>query len=177
MFLNERDLTNLAEWKYSVEDKSITTEYFTPFWDLLTSLVPNTVPPNVISLVGLLCTIYSYYLCHYYLEYYPTLIPLLSSLLIFIYFNLDAVDGKQARKTGNGSPMGELFDHACDNITLVFLVLETTLILGITNPLDQWIIVQAGLLVFMLNHLEAFEKGVVQFGRYNGPGEFLMLNI
>lgn len=175
--LTEHDLNNLRVWKYSVDDPSITTQVFSPFWRYLTSLMPAIVAPNVISFVGLLCTMYSWYLIYFYLDYYPILIPILSDLLIFAYFNLDAVDGMHARATKNGSPMGELFDHACDNITLVFLIMGVTQVLGITNPKDQWMIVQGASLLFMLNHLEALQKGVVQFGRYNGPGEFLMLNI
>jgi len=27
---------------------------------------------------------------------------------------MDAVDGKQARRTGTSSPLGQLFDHGCD---------------------------------------------------------------
>lgn len=34
-----------------------------------------------------------------------------------IYRVLDEMDGKQARKTGNSSPLGLLFDHGCDSIT------------------------------------------------------------
>lgn len=174
MFLNNHNLQNLAKWKYSVEDKSITTQYFTPLWKYLTDLVPYYIAPNLISFIGLLCNITSYYLCYYYLNHFPIIIPIISSLLIFTYIHLDAIDGMHARKTKNSSSMGELFDHACDNITLVFIVMTTTTILNITNPLSQWIIVQSAALVFMLNHLEAFNKGVVQFGRYNGPGEILM---
>jgi ethanolaminephosphotransferase len=29
---------------------------------------------------------------------------------------LDAVDGKQARRTNQSSPLGQLFDHGCDAI-------------------------------------------------------------
>jgi phosphatidylglycerophosphate synthase len=29
----------------------------------------------------------------------------------FMYQTLDAVDGKQARRTGSSSPLGQLFDH------------------------------------------------------------------
>jgi len=28
------------------------------------------------------------------------------------------MDGKQARKTGNSSPLGMLFDHGCDALTM-----------------------------------------------------------
>jgi ethanolaminephosphotransferase len=34
-----------------------------------------------------------------------------------IYRILDELDGKQARRTGNSSPLGLLFDHGCDSMT------------------------------------------------------------
>lgn len=30
---------------------------------------------------------------------------------LFLYQSLDAIDGKQARRTGTSSPLGEMFDH------------------------------------------------------------------
>lgn len=36
---------------------------------------------------------------------------LYSALAMFIYQTLDAIDGKQARRTGAQSPLGQLFDH------------------------------------------------------------------
>jgi ethanolaminephosphotransferase len=33
-----------------------------------------------------------------------------------MYQTLDAIDGKQARRTGAASPLGQLFDHGCDAI-------------------------------------------------------------
>ncbi len=30
---------------------------------------------------------------------------------MIIYLNFDAIDGKQARRTGTSGPLGELFDH------------------------------------------------------------------
>lgn len=32
---------------------------------------------------------------------------------------LDAVDGKQARRTNSSSPLGQLFDHGCDSFSTV----------------------------------------------------------
>ena len=37
-----------------------------------------------------------------------------SAFAIFAYQTLDAIDGKQARRTGNSTPLGQLFDHGCD---------------------------------------------------------------
>lgn len=30
---------------------------------------------------------------------------------------MDAIDGKQARRTNSSSPLGELFDHGCDSLS------------------------------------------------------------
>lgn len=39
------------------------------------------------------------------------------SLGLFIYQSLDAIDGKQARRTNSSTPLGELFDHGCDAVS------------------------------------------------------------
>lgn len=56
---------------------------------------------------------------------------ILGALGLFIYQSLDAIDGKQARRTNSSSPLGELFDHGCDsistgslNLLLLILVLK-----------------------------------------------------
>ena len=36
------------------------------------------------------------------------------ALCYFLYRMLDELDGKQARRTGNSSPLGLIFDHGCD---------------------------------------------------------------
>jgi len=39
----------------------------------------------------------------------------------FIYTTMDNMDGKQARRTGSGSPLGMLCDHGCDATTATIL--------------------------------------------------------
>lgn len=36
---------------------------------------------------------------------------------LFLYQSLDAIDGKQARRTNSSTPLGELFDHGCDSVS------------------------------------------------------------
>uniref|UniRef100_A0A336LQV3 CSON001184 protein n=1 Tax=Culicoides sonorensis TaxID=179676 RepID=A0A336LQV3_CULSO len=48
----------------------------------------------------------------------------LCGLGLFIYQSLDAIDGKQARRTNSSSPLGELFDHGCDSISTVFVAVS-----------------------------------------------------
>ena len=38
----------------------------------------------------------------------------MAGISLFIYTSLDALDGKQARRTNSNTPLGELFDHTCD---------------------------------------------------------------
>lgn len=40
-----------------------------------------------------------------------------TALGLFLYQSLDAIDGKQARRTKSSSPLGELFDHGCDSVS------------------------------------------------------------
>lgn len=37
-----------------------------------------------------------------------------SCICVFVYQTMDAIDGKQARRTGTSGPLGQLFDHGCD---------------------------------------------------------------
>ena len=38
---------------------------------------------------------------------------------------MDAIDGKQARRTGTACPLGELFDHGCDSLSTVFVTIAS----------------------------------------------------
>ncbi len=58
---------------------------------------------------------------------------LIFSACIFIYQTLDNIDGKQARKTGNSSPLGMLFDHGCDAFGLIFIILSVTKIVCVDD--------------------------------------------
>jgi len=42
-------------------------------------------------------------------------------LLLFLYQTLDAIDGKQARRTKSSTPLGQLFDHGCDAVCAALL--------------------------------------------------------
>jgi ethanolaminephosphotransferase len=99
IFLTREEKDKLAKWKYSVEDKSITTQIFNPWWNWVVKFIPNTVPPNIISLAGLLCILYYFHLAFNYASTHSRLISLLGVILVFAYQTLDAIDGKHARRT------------------------------------------------------------------------------
>lgn len=45
------------------------------------------------------------------------------ALGVFLYQSLDAVDGKQAKRTQSSNALGELFDHGCDALNVSVSVL------------------------------------------------------
>lgn len=50
---------------------------------------------------------------------------------VWAYSSLDAIDGKQARRTGQSGPLGELFDHGCDAVNLALMNLIFPLIFAL----------------------------------------------
>jgi phosphatidylglycerophosphate synthase len=55
----------------------------------------------------------------------PPLVLLLQIVGIFTFQTLDALDGKQARRTGASSPLGSWLDHALDILTMQLVLLGT----------------------------------------------------
>jgi len=53
----------------------------------------------------------------------PSWLFLKAGIEIFLYQTLDAMDGKQARRTKTSSPLGQLFDHGCDSFATTLAVL------------------------------------------------------
>lgn len=192
-FFTPSEKDNLEKWVYHATDNSISTKLLNPFWNFIASLIPDDVAPNTLSLAGLLCLLQSYYLTYLYGDIYPSMVCLLSALLFFVYQTLDAVDGKHARRTQNSTPLGELFDHVCDNIGIVFIVMTVTQccnfistgskIEGHLWPVGdiyitenmQWHLIHICQYSFLLYHLDAYKKKVLEFPRYTGPGEMLLV--
>ena len=92
----------------------------------------------------------------------------LNGLGLFVYQTLDAVDGKQARRTGTSSPLGELFDHGCDAISMVVVITGATISLKL-GQLPHWMIfvcISASVMfaTVYLTHWRAYVSGVVRFG-------------
>ena len=173
--LSEKQKENIKNWKYSVEDHSITTVLFSWVWDFFVKFVPHYVAPNILSLSGLICILYAAFINHLYLDAYPTLMRISCVILIQMYQILDSIDGKHARATHNSSPLGELFDHACDNVGVVFIALIVIRCLGITDVHLIYYFIQGSQIVFLASHIEAFRTGIVYFPMFAGPGEFLLL--
>lgn len=76
------------------------------------------------------------------------------------------LDGKQARRTGTSSPLGELFDHGCDSISTVFITLSTCSAIQYGSfPKIMFIEVFAVFALFYCSHWQAYISGTLHFGK------------
>lgn len=105
----------------SPNDTILESLFLHRFWSFLVrACCPGWVAPNLLTAVGLVHALAAYALL---LAYSPTLegeapswVYVACAALLFVYQTMDGMDGKQARRTGGGSPLGEVMDHGADAI-------------------------------------------------------------
>lgn len=81
---------------------------------------------------------------------------------------MDATDGKQARRTGTSSPLGELFDHGCDSISTVLASIATCLTFQL-GYYPGWMFYQciAASFLFYLAHWQTYVSATLKFGKFD----------
>lgn len=91
---------------------------------------------------------------------------MLCGLGLFIYQSLDALDGKQARRTNTCSPLGELFDHGCDSFSTVVVGLGTCLATRLGTDSDlMFFSCFIGLFLFYCAHWQTYVSGSLRFAK------------
>lgn len=85
---------------------------------------------------------------------------------LFAYQSLDAIDGKQARRTNTSTPLGELFDHGCDSISTVFVALSACISVQIGHH-PYWMFFQCfcAMTLFYCAHWQTYVSGTLRFGK------------
>lgn len=89
----------------------------------------------------------------------------------FLYIHFDAVDGKQARRTGSSSPLGQLVDHGCDCINLTFMVFMFWSVFGLEVSVFLPVYASLCYAVFIASTWEEYHTGLLYLGPINGPVE------
>jgi len=142
-YLGPEVLAGFDNYKYSCKDTSPLSNYVMhPFWNFCIKFCPLWVAPNLLTLVGFLCCVGHWGLLA--LTDYdfrsgtappsvsgkeevpggvpvPGYIWVMVAVLLFLSHTLDGIDGKQARRTGSSTPLGELFDHGLDSWATIFI--------------------------------------------------------
>ena len=180
--ISDRGLAGLKDYRYSGTDLSLTSKYIMqPYWRWSVNFLPRTMAPNLVTLVGFSMLMLSYTVTTAYSpdlrQAAPTWVWLLAAVCVFGYQTLDALDGKQARRTGTSSPLGELFDHGCDAMGTHLIALCTMAALMLPEEYNTWALVYVLMMSsgFYFCAWEQYHTGTLTLGYINGPVEGILL--
>jgi len=190
-YIKKDGLQGLKHYKYCGEDLSIiASKLGQPFWRASVNFLPYWLAPNLITLIGLAGVMASYLVLSTHIPIFdqqPThpsqienllfgIIPFnqtafvytLTAFLLFVYQTLDALDGKQARRTETSSPLGELFDHGCDAVTGTFLCLNLLTAMHVpTGSIMSFVGILNVILPFYMAQWEEYHTGTLVLGYIN----------
>ncbi|KAL8649568.1 MAG: hypothetical protein Q9210_004322 [Variospora velana] len=161
-------LVHLKSYKYSSVDKSLISRYILKhYWNGFVELLPLWLAPNMVTLLGFFCILANVILLEIFM---PDLVGPGPSWLyysfafgVWMYSTMDNVDGKQARRTGQSSGLGELFEYV--QSTPITDLINWPGIFGSVSLLDIWFPVIFGTFLFI--HLPACIVNVVKARRAN----------
>ncbi|KAK7791691.1 hypothetical protein R5R35_008712 [Gryllus longicercus] len=168
--LSPGQLKRLSEHKYSFTSTSLLDSLLQPWWNWLVSKLPLWLAPNLITVWGLIVNILTTLILVWYSpdakEEAPRWACFACALGLFVYQSLDAIDGKQARRTGTSSPLGELFDHGCDSISTVFVALSACIAVQL-GFYPSWMFFQCfcAMTLFYCAHWQTYVSGTLRFGK------------
>lgn len=137
--------------------------------------------PNLITLAGLMFMIFNVVLVFIYVPSFeaedagPAWIYFSFSLGLWLYSTFDNVDGRQARRTGTSSPLGELFDHGCDALNCSFGAIVQMAALGIGHSYQGVIVYAIAGLGFYFSTIEEYHTGTLYLGYVNVPSEGVVI--
>ncbi|VDN57115.1 unnamed protein product [Dracunculus medinensis] len=169
--LQPDQLQRLSQHKYNSLDASWLDELcMKRFWNYLIEFCPLWVHPNLLSVIGLIINLVTVIVLAIYSsnEQAPSWTFLLAAVGLFLYQTLDALDGKQARRTKCASPLGELFDHGCDSMTQVFVTLNLCYSMQLWQ--DRYLIlfvVAFAIVLFYCAHWSTYCTGQLRFSRFD----------
>lgn len=88
---------------------------------------------------------------------------MMAAINLFIAYTLDGIDGKQARRTGTSTPLGELFDHGLDSYstTIIHIYMFSLFGQNALPPLHMYFIIINATVNFYLTHFEKYNTGVM----------------
>ena len=173
--MNEEQRVNLRNYKYAGGDQGYLYVYFyNPVAKTIVEYLPETLAPNVVTLIGFIFSTLPFIILfgnygtkfendsvkipHWFFFFY--------AFCYFMYRMFDELDGKQARRTGNSSPLGLLFDHGCDAFSMGFQCMVVAKCLQCGDNIWVVLTVMIACASFHFSTLEEYYTG----GLFLGPG-------
>ncbi|WPH01044.1 sn-1,2-diacylglycerol cholinephosphotransferase-like protein [Acrodontium crateriforme] len=178
--LSEDGLKHFKTYKYSSVDKSPVSNYILKhYWNACVDFLPLWLAPNMVTLLGFFFVLGNVallevmdpeldgpkyaWVCYSY------------AFGVWAYSTMDNIDGKQARRTGTSSGLGELFDHGIDslNCTLASLLETSAMALGPTKIGAFTALIPT--LPMFFSTWETYHTHTLYLGYFNGPTEGLII--
>ncbi|KAG0274834.1 hypothetical protein BGZ95_009422 [Linnemannia exigua] len=177
---------NLSKYKYSGIDESLLSRYVLgPYWTKLVTFFPITMAPNTITGLGFLCVVANLLTMFYFAPDMTGVCPSWAyysfGIGLFVYQSLDAIDGKQARRTGTSGPLGELFDHDDhddNDEQMPKPHLEVILAANALQLNQSWWTILSHFLTlanFYLSTWEEYHTGTLYLSAFSGPVEGILM--
>ena len=144
--------------------------------DWIVTKLPMWLAPNIITLTGFSFNVIPHFMMIYMYGNemdgpVDRWVCVLLGLSFFIYTTLDNCDGKQARRTGSGSPMGMLFDHGLDATSAVVVMYPLAWIHQIGPGLPTLIMLMMSTIPFYYFTLQEYYMGKMVLAAYSGPDD------
>ncbi|KAI5798969.1 CDP-alcohol phosphatidyltransferase-domain-containing protein [Geopyxis carbonaria] len=179
-FLAEDQLVHLKSYRYQSVDKSLISNYILKhYWNFMVELLPRWLAPNAVTLVGFGFIMFNVICLEIFM---PDLVgpgpPWLYYSFAFglwAYSTMDNIDGKQARRTGSSSPLGELFDHGIDSLNCTLASLCETASMGLGPTKVGVFTALVPCLPMFFSTWETYHTHVLYLGYFNGPTEGLII--
>ncbi|KAL7716937.1 Choline/ethanolaminephosphotransferase [Entamoeba marina] len=181
LFISQNGKKNLHNYSFNGIDYSFcANNILAPYiWEpLLKHYIPLSLAPNILTTIGFISMsfvwILLFFLCPTVTDDIPIYLLFVINCGIFIYQIADNVDGRQARRTNNATPLGELFDHGNDSLMIGIFALIVVMALhtSITISLITLIILY---IIFFLSHWEEYHTGTLILDALLNPTELQLL--
>lgn len=177
--LTVKEETALKNYKYRTVDRSIlATLFFKKYTAFILACTPTYLAPNTLTMCGYFIMLMNFIAVLYFdpslRDGFP-LLSLFSAISLVVYFTADNIDGAQARKLKEMSPMGQMFDHGVDSCCVFFVLISLISSLGLGLTYTSLMLLCCVMSGFYLAGLEEKFTGVFELGAISGPTEGLVL--
>lgn len=140
--------------------------FYNPVATKLVSYLPDWIAPNLLTFIGFIHTVIPLVVLFCIADFdlvgeVPQWWFFFQAWCYFAYRMLDEMDGKQARKTQNSSPLGLIFDHGCDAFSTGLQALLALRTLQVGNNFLSYATVVMAMAAFHFTTLEEYYVGTL----------------
>ncbi|DBA04672.1 TPA: hypothetical protein N0F65_012255 [Lagenidium giganteum] len=161
-------LEGIAAYKYKAGTYTYLDNKLNHFWTWAVELLPIWMAPNLVTLSGTVfmsfTTIIQLLYSPHLDEPCPTWVYVMAGLSLFLYQTLDALDGKQARRTNSSSPLGQLFDHGCDAFSTISNIFGALSTVQLGRGMLSYTVLSSISISFYMAQWEEYHTGVMSCG-------------